>query len=231
MLDRPRITHVIYDLDGLLLDTESINEAVNRAIVDRYGCVYDPAVRGQIAGRDAHTSSVILVESLGLPISPEAMLEQRRQLVAQWRPIAQPMPGAVELTQHLHRCGVPQAIATSSSRGPFAWKAAPHQAWFQIFECTVLSDDPGVRQAKPAPDLFLEAARRLGASPDRCLVFEDAPAGVAAARAAGMTVIAVPDPILERSALVGAAAILPSLADFDPVAWGLPDRSAAVLAC
>ena len=89
MLDRPRITHVIYDLDGLLLDTESINEAVNRAIADRYGCVYDPAVRGQIAGRDAHTSSAILVEWLGLPISPEAMLEQRRQLVAQWRDAVQ----------------------------------------------------------------------------------------------------------------------------------------------
>ncbi len=231
MLARPRITHVIYDLDGLLLDTESINEAVNQAIADRYGCVYDPGVRGQIAGRDAHTSSALLVEALGLPISPEEMLRQRRSLVAEWKPVARPMPGAVELTRHLHQWGVPQAIATSSSRGPFAWKAAPHRDWFRLFHCTVLSDDPGVRQAKPAPDLFREAARRLGADPRECLVFEDAPAGVEAARAAGMSVIAIPDPGLERSTLARADAILPSLAAFEPAEWGLPARVAEVAVC
>jgi pseudouridine-5'-monophosphatase len=229
MVARPRITHVIYDLDGLLLDTESINEAVNRAIADRYGCAYDPAVRGRIAGRDAHTSSAILVEWLGLPISPEEMLQQRRSLVAQWQPVAKPMPGAVELTHHLHRSGVPQAIATSSSRGPFGWKAAPHRDWFRLFHCTVLSDDPGVRQAKPAPDLFREAARRLGADPRHCLVFEDAPAGIEAARAAGMSVIAIPDPALERSSLAQADAILPSLQAFEPADWGLPARVPAAV--
>lgn len=218
----PAITHVIFDLDGLLLDTESINERLNRAIAARYGREFDPAVKAEIAGRDALTSAQILVETLDLPLDAEAFRQLRRELVARWQPQAAPMPGAVELSTHFHRCNIPQAIATSSSRGPFAWKSAPHRDWFACFACAVLGDDPAVARAKPAPDLFLTAADRLGADPARCLVFEDSPAGVEAAKAAGMRAIAVPDPSFDRGLYPQADAVLASLLAFDPVPWGLP---------
>ena len=76
--------------------------------------------------------------------------------------------------------------------------------------------------AKPAPDIFLTAARRLGVAPAECLVFEDSPFGVTAARAAGMSVIAVPDPAMADSKFAHADAILRSLKAFQPAACGLP---------
>jgi beta-phosphoglucomutase-like phosphatase (HAD superfamily) len=79
-----------------------------------------------------------------------------------------------------------------------------------------------VGAGKPAPDLFLVAARRLGADPARCLVIEDAPAGVAAARAAGMAVVAVPDRAMPAELFTDADAVLGSLGELDLAAWGLP---------
>ena len=86
----------------------------------------------------------------------------------------------------------------------------------------MLGDDPAVVHGKPAPDIFLVAASRLNAAPEECLVFEDAPSGVQAAKAAGMQVIAVPDPNMDRSAYAGADRILNQLTEFDPSFLGLP---------
>jgi pseudouridine-5'-monophosphatase len=133
------------------------------------------------------------------------------------------MPGAVRLTEHLHRHGVPQAVATSSDQKHFGLKTSRHQEWFRIFDCIIIGDDPSVERGKPAPDIFLQAAARLGVAAAHCLVFEDSPVGVAAARAAGMPVIAVPDAHLKPEIFHGTAdQILRSLNEFDPAAWGLP---------
>jgi pseudouridine-5'-monophosphatase len=113
-------------------------------------------------------------------------------------------------------------VATSSDRSHFELKTRRHLNWFKIFEAVVLGDDPAVRRGKPAPDIFLVAARRLGVSPSRCLVFEDSPAGVEAACSAGMKVIAVPDPNMERLAYGMADSVIDTLEDFDPVEWNLP---------
>jgi pseudouridine-5'-monophosphatase len=86
----------------------------------------------------------------------------------------------------------------------------------------VLGDDPEVNRGKPAPDIFLAAARRLGVTPQQCLVLEDAPSGVEAARAAGMSVVAVPYPGMDHRAFAGASHVLPSLESFNPALWGLP---------
>jgi HAD superfamily hydrolase (TIGR01509 family) len=83
------------------------------------------------------------------------------------------------------------ALATSSSRSAVDLKAAPHP-WLQLIEVRVHGDDPQLRQGKPAPDVFVLAAERLGVSASNCWAFEDSPAGVQAARAAGCRVHVLP---------------------------------------
>ena len=104
-------------------------------------------------------------------------------------------------------------------------KTQRHGDWFTLFDTIVTGDDPAVMRGKPAPDIFLTAAERLDTAPARCLVFEDAPSGLAAGLAAGMNVVAVPDPAMDRAAYTGARQILETLNAFDPAAWQLPPRS------
>jgi pseudouridine-5'-monophosphatase len=83
-----------------------------------------------------------------------------------------------------------------------------------------VGDDPEIKRGKPAPDMFLLAAKRMRASAAHCLVFEDSPAGIEAARAAGMYAVAVPDPNMDDHAYPGAHQIIRSLKEFDPASWG-----------
>ena len=93
------------------------------------------------------------------------------------------------MTLRFCSAGVPQAIATSSAAVTFNKKVKRHRDWLKLFQAIVLGDHPAVKQSKPAPDSFLVAARRLGTLPETCLVLEDSPAGIKAAKAAGMKVI------------------------------------------
>ena len=102
-----------------------------------------------------------------------------------------------------------------------------HREWFGLFDAIVTADDPEVGAAKPAPDIFLTAARRLGVAPEDCLVFEDSPFGVTAAKAAHMTAIAVPDEAMADSKYHHADQIIRKLADFDLAAYGYAPSSAA----
>jgi pseudouridine-5'-monophosphatase len=217
-----RISHVVYDLDGLLLNTESFYTRASQSIAQRYGKVFDWSLKSRMIGKWAIDSAKIFTETLELPLTPEAYLEERRVLLEAMFPNAEPMPGAVRLTRHLHRHGIPQAVATSSDRRCFELKISRHTQWFSIFDCFVTGDEPQVKQGKPAPDIFLLAASRLQAAPSRCLAFEDSPAGLQAALAAGMSVVVVPDPQMAPGAFQGAGQVLRNLNQFDPAAWGLP---------
>lgn len=217
-----RITHVIYDVDGLLLDTERFYTQAYQIIAARYGKIYDWSIKARTIGMKAQDSAKIIIETLGLPFTPEQWLETRKVLLEELFPKAEPLPGAVRLTQHFKDHGIPQAVATSSDRHYFNLKTSRHRDWFAIFDCRVSGDDKEVKEGKPAPDIFLVTARRLQAQPGHCLVFEDAPAGVQAARAAGMSVIAVPDPNLDERVFGDAHQVLRSLEQFDPAGWGLP---------
>jgi HAD superfamily hydrolase (TIGR01509 family) len=229
-MDSPKsVAGIIYDMDGLLLDTEPFYTRVAQSIAARYGKTFDWSVKVQMIGKRATDSAPIFTKTLGLPITPEEYLEARKVMLEALFPEAEPMPGAVRLTEHLHRCGVPQAVATSSDSRYFALKTSRHTSWFRIFQCIVIGDDPGVKNGKPAPDIFLRASERLGVSPGACLVFEDSPVGIEAARNAGMAVIAVPDPDVNRDLFRAADCVLRDLNDFDPAAWGLPAYPDAVI--
>ncbi|MGB3495966.1 MAG: HAD-IA family hydrolase [Elainellaceae cyanobacterium] len=216
------ITHVIFDLDGLLLNTEPLIFEVAQAIAQRYGKTLDLSTRAQTAGRQARDSAQVVIDAAGLPIDVDTYLAEKEPLVAQYYPLAQPMPGARRLTRHLRQHNVPQAIATSSSQRPFSFKTQAYGDWLAEFSRVVTGDDPAIQRGKPAPDIFLIAARRLGADSSHCLVFEDSLAGVAAAKAAGMHVVAVPDPMIDPMLYADADQVLPSLESFEPVDWRLP---------
>lgn len=216
------VTHVIFDMDGLLLDTEGFYTEVTQQIVGRYGKTFDWSLKANMVGRPALDSARYLVEALDLPISAEDYVQARRALLEQRFPESQPMPGARRFTDHLHRHGIPMAVASSSDRVFYELKTQRHRDWFSRFDTVVLGDDPELRQSKPAPDIFLLAAARLGADPAHCLVFEDAPSGMKAARAAGMGIVAVPDPAMDRSRFAEADLILDSLEAFRPEDFGLP---------
>ncbi len=222
MANGTRVTHVIYDLDGTLLDTEPFYIRTTDAIFARHGMTLPPEVRALMIGRPSRIAVPLMLERTALPMTAEEFLEERESLLAELFPAALPMRGARELTDHLHRHAVPQAIATSSSRETLAQKVRSQPDWFDRFHAIVSSED--VTHGKPAPDIFLEAARRIDAPPSQCLVFEDAPAGVEAALAAGMQVVAVPEPGFEHL-VRDADAVIESLAEFDPASWGLPPRA------
>ena len=131
------ITHVIYDMDGLLLDTESLHEQVNRQVAQRYGKIFNLAAKMAIAGRPTLDSAKILVDILQLPITPEAYLRERNQLLYPLYKTAQTLPGTIELIQHLSAHNVHQAIASSSSRHHFEMKTVNHQQWLKLIPLTL----------------------------------------------------------------------------------------------
>jgi pseudouridine 5'-phosphatase len=212
-LPRPA-SHVIFDMDGVLLDTERIYTLATQRIVARFGKTFDWSVKGNMIGRPALDSARYLVETLGLPMTPQAYLDERSAVLEALMPTADAMPGAEALTAALAARGVPMALASSSAREMYLLKTTRHRAWFtRCFGAIVLGDDPRVVRGKPAPDIFLVAAELLGAAPTACVVVEDAPVGVEAARAAGMQVVAVPDPAMDAARFADADLVIPSLRD------------------
>jgi pseudouridine-5'-monophosphatase len=204
------IRNVIFDMDGVLLDTEPIYTEVTNRITSRYGKVFDWSVKANMLGRPAMDSAEYLIDALDLPILPEDYLAERAPMLEEMLATANAMAGAEAFTRELRARGVPMAIATSTDTRLFAVKTDRHRAWFSIFDAIVCGDDPRVRRGKPAPDIFLAAAQGLGAAPESCVVVEDSPLGVAAARAAGMKVVGFPDPHMDRQKLAAADFVVSS---------------------
>ena len=203
-------THVIFDLDGTLLDTEPLYTLAAQAVVSRYGKVFDWEIKRQIMGGGPLVGARFVVERLGLPITAEEYLERREAILRELCTSVLAMPGAEQLVEALHGRGIPMAVGTSSRLELCELKLAA-QPFAKHFSVIVCSDDPEVHQAKPAPDIFLVAAARMGADPARCLVFEDTTKGVEAAHTAGMQVIAVPDPHMRSEDFSVALSVVDSL--------------------
>jgi len=210
MLTR-KARYVLFDMDGVLLDTENFYTEATQQIVARWDKTFDWSLKQHMVGRPAIESARYLVDALDLPITPEQYLAEREEGLRTRMPQAQPMPGAVALTRQLRDRGVPIAVATSSSREFFGLKTTHHGDWFAGFDTVIVGDDPRVARGKPAPDIFLVAAEALGATPQECLVVEDSPAGVEAAHAAQMQVLAVPYPGMNPERLQSADLLLESL--------------------
>ena len=215
----PAPTHVIFDLDGVLLDTEPLYTRATQEVVGEFGVVFDWSVKSGMIGRSDAEGARHLVESLGIDLSPDEYLRRRKPILDRLFESTAEMPGARALVARLQAMGVPLGLATSSASYQFRLKTGPH-GWFSGFSAIVCGDDPRVAAPKPAPDIFLVAARELGAAPDHCVVFEGSLSGVAAAQAAGMRVVALPDPAVDAAEFAHADWVLRSLEDAPLAAIG-----------
>ena len=202
---------VIFDLDGLLVDTEIISYRILEEILAGFGYRFtlEEYTRG-FSGKPETANSAHLVEAYQLPWTPEEALERilRRgeELHTQGVELK---PGAKELLAYLQETGRGIAMASSSTRDRALNLLDQHgvTGYFQRF---VFAGE--VERGKPAPDVFLKACEKLGEAPEDCLVLEDSEAGIQAAHAARIPVICVPDlKTPERRFLDLTAAVCPSL--------------------
>ncbi|XP_078173589.1 bifunctional riboflavin kinase/FMN phosphatase-like isoform X1 [Carex rostrata] len=214
------VSHVIVDLDGTLLNTDSIAIRILKSLLEKLGKKWDSKSAHKIVGRTPLEAAAAVVEDYQIPYSAEEFLSMTTPLFAdQWCNI-RPLPGANRLIKHLRSNGVPMALASNSPKSNIETKISCRDGWKESFSVIVGGDE--VEKGKPSPDIFLEAARRMNTEPSSCLVIEDSITGVTAGKAAGMEVIAVPSIPKQADKFNTASEVLNSLLDLEPEKWGLP---------
>lgn len=182
---------VVFDNDGLLLDTESVWTRAEADLFARRGLEFTHADKRELVGSSAAIAAGILERRLDAPGQARALIEELNALVvAELEHGVETMLGARELLEKLRGRGTPIALVSNSPL-PFVRRSLELAGFATHFDAVVSAHE--VAAPKPAPDPYLEACRRLGVEPGPDVVaLEDSPPGVAAARAAGLTVIGVP---------------------------------------
>ncbi|MFE1799828.1 HAD family hydrolase [Streptomyces sp. NPDC059517] len=194
---------VVFDCDGVLVDTERIGPEVVAAMATESGWPLIPEeVRRRFLGRPESYLYEQLRAHATAPIGPEWLTEYRTRFRDAFAARPQTMPGVGELLDHLDVRGLPYCVASSGSHERIAHSLSV-TALQDRFTGRVFSADD-VSFGKPAPDLFLHAARTMGYAPERSLVIEDSPAGVDAALAAAMRVVGYSGGPTEADALAHA---------------------------
>jgi len=185
------IDAVVFDLDGVLIQSEEVWDDVRERFVRERGGRYDAEIQRAMMGMSSPEWSRYLHEHAGVPDEPDAInAEVVRRLLSAYHDRLPLIPGALDAVRRLAD-RFPLGIASSSNRELIdavleAAGLAP------LFAATVSSEE--VAHGKPEPDVYLEAARRLGVAPERCAAVEDSHGGIRAAKNAGMRVVAIPNP-------------------------------------
>ncbi|EIM81301.1 HAD-like protein [Stereum hirsutum FP-91666 SS1] len=249
MAPTKNIEYVLFDMDGLILDSEQIYTDVTNIILADYGEKMTWEMKAGCMGKpELEAAHHLLSFFPHIPLSTQSYLSRRNTLQDALWPTVSLLPGSLKLIKHLHAHDIPMAIATGSRRRNYEMKTG-HLG--EVFGCfggrVVCGDDEWIREkggkGKPGPDCFLVAAREVlgrnvGGKGGECnveereerskgLVFEDAIPGVIAGKRAGMNVVWVPDPNLLKLDMAGTPEVQPdqmlnSLEEFKPEEWGLP---------
>nr|WP_300147315.1 HAD family phosphatase [Propionicimonas sp.] len=213
LLANLRPTGIVFDCDGLLVDTEPCWTVGETAVFASRGLPYGPREKARFIGLSVPATSALMAEIFGEVGSEDAITEYVLGMVADVIAAqAEPMPGAVELVRALAG-RVPIAVASNSPRRLVDLSLA-RAGLAGVPDAVVAADE--VVHGKPAPDLYLTACARLGVDPSASVAFEDTITGLTSARAAGMTVIGVPS--LEPDGFP-ADLVFGSLADPGLLAW------------
>ena len=186
-----RIEAVVFDMDGVLVDTEHLWDEVREALTEEWGGRYTQEAQEAMMGMSSPEWSRYLHEVVGLREPPEVInAEVVRRMLARYETDLPVVPGAVEAVRRLAAAGYRLAVASSSNR-ELIDAVLRRLELTSVFDVTVSSEE--VARGKPAPDVYLETARRLSVEPARCAAIEDSGSGIRAAHAAGMRVIAYPN--------------------------------------
>jgi HAD superfamily hydrolase (TIGR01509 family) len=206
---------VVFDLDGVLLDSEQRWNQAKEALVRDAGGQWRDEAPTVMMGMSSHEWSAYLRDDLGVPMTAQAIdREVVRRMEDGYREGLPLLPGAVDAVRTL-AARWPLALASSSNR-EIIDLALDLAGLADLFRVTVSSEE--VARGKPAPDVYLDAARRLGVDPARAVAIEDSSNGIRSAVAAGMGVIAVPNPHYPPAAdaVALAAVTVPTVGDVTP---------------
>lgn len=182
---------VLWDMDGLLVDTEPLWTVAEVELATTFGGTWDEDIKAAIVGTRLDVAVPRVLRHFGVPDTPTQVASTSAWLLGRMVELfatsLSPMPGALALLAALHAHGVPQALVSSSYR---VLVDAVLEGGVGPFAVTVAGDE--VADGKPHPEPYLTAAAALGVHPARCVVLEDSPSGVASGEAAGCAVVAVP---------------------------------------
>jgi HAD superfamily hydrolase (TIGR01509 family) len=210
-----KVAAAIFDLDGVLLDSEQVWDEVREQLVRECGGRWHERAHAEMMGMSSVEWSRYLHDELGVPGAPEEIsAEVVRRMEKMYRKRLPLIEGAAEAVERL-AVRWPLGLASSSNR-ELIDLALEVSGLARFFRATVSSEE--VARGKPAPDVYLEAARRLDYPPERCAAVEDSANGIRSAKAAGMRVVAIPNPHFppDGESLELAELTLGSLAELSP---------------
>jgi putative hydrolase of the HAD superfamily len=182
---------VVFDLDGLLIDSETACFHVINKVLEPTGAVLTEARFAQHIGHSARSLYVNLSEEQGIELDPDDILIRRDELLVAYYDNPEPMPGSMELMASLYESGIKVAVA-SSSHQELVNRAVTGLGLRHIVSAVVADGHAEVTHLKPAPDLYLVALSKLGVDPELGVGIEDSPTGALAALSAGLRTIVVP---------------------------------------
>lgn len=202
---------VVFDLDGLMFNTEELYQEVGTELLRRRGYEFTQELLDQMMGRPSQVALQLMIDTHTLKATVEELLVETDEIFpAILRERLAPMPGLLDLLQALEQHDIPKGIATSSRRS-FVERVLGTFNFQPRFHPILTSED--IKLGKPDPEIYLKAAERLNIEPAEMLVLEDSQNGCRAAVAAGAIAVAVPGAHSSRHDFTGASLVATSLAD------------------
>ncbi len=223
---------VVFDMDGLMFNTEEVYWDVASELLSRRGLVFTEELNAAIMGRPPQPCFETIIRWHNLKERWEDLAAESEVLFLEMvENRLEPMPGLFPLLETLEQAGIPKAVCTSSRRRVLEKLLGTFELQPR-FAFTLTAED--VTRGKPEPEIYLKAAERFGISPSRMMVLEDSPAGCAAGRAAGAFVVAVPNVNSKAMDFSCAHLVIPSLADeklYEVLGLPVPEALKATSRC